>query len=220
MTHPVPRALSPPWNEPLWSERIDAALAQIDLAWKPSQVGAAVHYLALLQRWNAAFNLTAITDPQQMLVQHLFDSLAVARFLSGNAALDLGTGAGLPGIPLAIDQPARRFTLLDANGKKIRFIRQAMIELRLTNAAAVQTRVADFQPPSEFDCIVSRAYSSLRQFVDDARRLCAPGGVLLAMKARLQSDELAAIESDCDYRVEPLTVPGLAAERHLVIIAN
>ncbi|MGF1642851.1 MAG: 16S rRNA (guanine(527)-N(7))-methyltransferase RsmG [Thiotrichales bacterium] len=218
VTEPATRVEA--WRDPVWRARMREGLQALASTWGDAQIDAAIRYLDLMQRWNAAFNLTAITEPRQMLVQHLFDSLAIAPFVTGPATLDIGTGAGLPGIPLALNAPDADFTLLDSNGKKIRFIRQAVIELRLTNVTIVHTRVADYQPTTAFDCIVSRAYASLRQFVDDARRLCNPGGRLLAMKARLREDELGAIRPDCDFRVEPLKVPGLEAERHLVIIAN
>ncbi|QIB67614.1 16S rRNA (guanine(527)-N(7))-methyltransferase RsmG [Kineobactrum salinum] len=177
-------------------------------------------YLDLLQKWNRAYNLTAIRDPLAMVTRHLLDSLAVVPHLSGNDCLDIGTGAGLPGIPLAIALPGRQFHLLDSNGKKTRFLFQVKMELGLANITVCQARVETLATSRQYDVIVSRAFASLAAMVAGTRHLLAPGGCFLAMKGAWPQDELAAIEDQCVVLgVESLTVPGLDEQRHLVRLA-
>ena len=176
-------------------------------------------YLQLLQRWNKVFNLTAVRDPAEMQSLHIADSISVAPYLRGATCLDVGSGAGLPGIPLAILQPERQFTLLDTNGKKTRFIQQAVLELGLPNVQVVQTRVESWQPAVPFDAIISRAFASLQDFVTFTGKHVAENGILYAMKGRYPASELA--ELPVGWRVtaqHPLHVPGLDAERHLLEI--
>lgn len=174
-------------------------------------------YLSLLQRWNKVYNLTAVRDPNDMLALHLFDSLAVAQHIKGENCLDVGSGAGLPGIPLAIMQPERQFTLLDTNGKKTRFIQQAIIELGLSNAKVVQTRVETWQPDKKFDAIISRAFASIRDFVDSSLQHLQEKGCLYAMKGQwIESEWQALPDSVLIKKVHPLTIPNLHAERHLI----
>ncbi|QQZ28443.1 16S rRNA (guanine(527)-N(7))-methyltransferase RsmG [Thiothrix subterranea] len=176
-------------------------------------------YLQLLQRWNKVFNLTAVRDPAEMQSLHIADSISVAPFLRGKSCLDVGSGAGLPGIPLAILQPDRQFTLLDTNGKKTRFIQQAVLELGLPNVKVVQTRVESWQPAAPFEAIISRAFASLHDFVTFTGKHVAENGILYAMKGRYPDSELA--ELPAGWRVtaqHPLHVPGLDAERHLLEI--
>lgn len=176
-------------------------------------------YLQLLQRWNKVFNLTAVRDPAEMQSLHIADSISVAPFLRGKSCLDVGSGAGLPGIPLAILQPDRQFTLLDTNGKKTRFIQQAVLELGLPNVKVVQTRVESWQPAAPFEAIISRAFASLHDFVTFTGKHVAENGILYAMKGRYPASELA--ELPAGWRVtaqHPLHVPGLDAERHLLEI--
>jgi 16S rRNA (guanine527-N7)-methyltransferase len=176
-------------------------------------------YLQLLQRWNKVFNLTAVRDPAEMQSLHIADSISVAPYLQGKTCLDVGSGAGLPGIPLAILQPERQFTLLDTNGKKTRFIQQAVLELGLPNVQVVQTRVESWQPAAPFDAIISRAFASLHDFVSFTGKHVAENGILYAMKGRYPASELA--ELPAGWRVtaqHPLHVPGLDAERHLLEI--
>lgn len=154
-----------------------------------------VDYISLLARWNRAFNLTAVRDPRSMVPRHLLDSLAVLSWVSRGPVLDLGTGAGLPGIPLAIARPGLTFTLLDSNGKKTRFVRQAVLELRLTNVEVVQSRLEAYRPPHKFATIVARALAPLPQLIAGAQPLAGPEGRLLALKAHLSGDELAALEA-------------------------
>lgn len=177
------------------------------------------HYLQLLQRWSKVYNLTAVRDPAQMQVLHLDDSLSVAPFIRGETCLDVGSGAGLPGIPLAITQPERLFTLLDTNGKKTRFMQQVVLELGLPNVRVIQTRVEAWQPDEAFAAIISRAFASVHDFVTFTGMHLAEGGILYAMKGRYPDSELA--ELPAGWRVtaqHPLHVPGLDAERHLLEI--
>jgi len=190
---------------------LDAALADPLLA-----------YLALLQRWNATYNLTAIRDPQQMVVLHLLDSLAMAPHVAGLASLaDLGTGPGLPGIPLAIAHPGLQVTLVESNGKKARFLREAVRQLRLGNARVAESRAEALDEPGAHAAITARALATLPDIVAVGGHLLAPGGRLLAMKGVRPDEEIAALPAG--WRVEavhPLRVPGLAAERHLVVVAR
>ena len=175
-------------------------------------------YISLLNKWNAAYNLTAIRDMESMVTKHLLDSLAVRPWLKGDSILDVGTGAGLPGIPLAIAEPQRKFVLLDSNGKKIRFLREVKRQLGLTNLEIVQFRVENYHPDQGFDTVTSRAFSSLEQMIFWTKHLIAEQGVWLAMKGRYPDEELNAL--DKNYRVESYTVEGLEGERCCVLIDN
>ena len=181
-----------------------------------------LHYLALMAKWNRVFNLTAVRSPREMLSHHLLDSLAVMPHVHGVRVLDVGSGPGLPGIPLAITCPERRFTLLDSNGKKTRFMRQATIELGVTNVEVVHDRVESYHPSEGFDTVISRAFASITDFVTLAGPHCRPQGRLLAMKGRYPVDELEALPAGFRVAaVHRLAVPELGAERHLVeIIRN
>jgi 16S rRNA (guanine527-N7)-methyltransferase len=178
-------------------------------------------YVALLSRWNKAYNLTAIRDESQMVPRHLLDSLAIAPFISGQRLLDVGTGAGLPGVPLAILFPERAFHLLDSNGKKTRFLFQVKTALGLDNMVVHQARVETYRVTALYDAVLSRAFASLQDMVQACRHLLAPGGSFLAMKGALSSDELDALNQHYPQRtVFPLHVPGLDEQRHLVVIAH
>lgn len=179
-------------------------------------------YLDLLVKWNKVFNLTAIRDRADMVTHHLNDALAVLPHLPGAPALrvlDVGTGAGVPGIPIAIARPEWRVLLLDANRKKVAFLTQAAIELALSNVSAVAARVEDYRPDAPFDVIVSRAFSDLASFVRGAQHLLAPGGILVAMKGAYPRDEIAQLPRGVTIVAEPaLDVPGLDARRHLIVM--
>jgi len=176
-----------------------------------------LEYLALLVKWNKVYNLTAVRDPQQMVSNHLLDSLAVIPHLWPGRWLDVGCGAGLPGLVLAIARPDWSVTLLDSNSKKTGFVQQAIIELGLTNAAVYCARVENFQSVNKFDGIVSRAFTELGDFLRVTGHLLAPHGKWVAMKG-LPEQELASVPHDCLVeRVVPLSVPGLDAARSLVI---
>jgi 16S rRNA (guanine527-N7)-methyltransferase len=177
-------------------------------------------YLGLLAKWNRTYNLTAIRDPLQAVSHHLLDSLSVLRDLSACAGTlaDIGSGGGLPGIPIAIAEPARHVTLNDANEKKGAFLRQAVIELGLRNATVHVGRVEDWRPAAGFAVVISRGFASLVDFLASCRHLAAPAGVLAAMKGAYPREELAKVPADCDCReVRHLRVPLLDAERHLVL---
>lgn len=176
-------------------------------------------YLALVEKWNKAYNLTAVREPAKMLTHHLLDSLSVLPHVRGPRVLDVGSGAGLPGIPLAMAQPEWQFTLLDSNHKKTTFLRQAVIELKLNNVDVVCDRVEAWTPSQVFDTVVSRAFSELSEFLQLAGRLCAKTGLVVAMKGVYPHEELAQVSGDFHLRnVVTLNVPGLGAERHAAVL--
>lgn len=176
-----------------------------------------LRYIELLSKWNQAYNLTAIRDPAQMVSRHLLDSLAIAEHCAGNRLLDVGTGAGLPGIPLAIMFPDKDFHLLDSNGKKTRFLFQVKTTLGLDNITIHHARVESFQTHELFDVVLSRAFASLLDMVANCGHLLSDGGRFLAMKGSYPQRELLEIDNLCVVRsVDLLAVPGLAEQRHLV----
>ena len=178
-----------------------------------------LEYLALIEKWNRVYNLTAVRDPRDMLHRHLLDSLSVAPHVSAHFALDVGSGAGLPGIPLATAWPQTQVTLIDSNQKKTAFLQQAVIELGLTNVTVVCDRVETWLPNHKFDLVISRAFSDLSELVEVAGRLCAANGILAAMKGIYPHEELAQLTPEFKLqRVIPLTVPGLSDARHLVLL--
>lgn len=177
-----------------------------------------LQYLSLLTKWNRAYNLTAIRDMDAMISRHLLDSLAINRLIHGQRLLDVGSGAGLPGIPLALIHPELEVVLLDSNGKKTRFLQEAKRQLGLDNIEIVQTRVENYHPSTQFDTLVSRAFSSLAQILTWTQHLVAPQGVWLAMKGCYPKTELEMI--NLPYQVETYTVPNLDSERCCVVINN
>jgi len=175
-------------------------------------------YLELLTKWNRTINLTAVRDPARMISHHVLDSLAVRQYLPHGPLADIGSGAGLPGIPLAIAEPTRQVTLNDANQKKASFLRQAIIELGLRNAEVHHGRAESWRPVEHFACVVARGYAELARLVADTRHLLRPDGVIVAMKGVLPRDELANLPAGVDCSdVRRLVVPRLNAERHLVL---
>ena len=181
---------------------------------------ALLSYLALLEHWNKAYNLTAIKDPMQMVTRHLLDSLSVAPWIKGGRLLDAGTGAGLPGIPLAITQSDLDVTLLDSSGKKIRFLNHVRRELGLDNITTVQQRLESYSAETCYDAIISRAFTNLASFTRAARRLAAAPSRLFAMKGRFPQSELEDLPGWVRIdSVEKLEVPGLQEDRHLVIMS-
>jgi 16S rRNA (guanine527-N7)-methyltransferase len=174
-------------------------------------------FLALLRKWNRVYNLTSIEAPEDMVRLHLLDSLALLPHLSGSRVLDVGAGAGLPGIPLALLSPEREFTLLDANAKKTRFMLQAAIELGLGNVRVEHARIERYRPERGFDSILARAYAHLSALVGQTARLLAPGGVILAQKGKLPEEEIRALENAA-VEIIPLAVHGVDAARHLIAI--
>jgi 16S rRNA (guanine527-N7)-methyltransferase len=216
--------------------RLDAGLAETPTEISGSLDEAAreklIHYVLLLERWNRAYNLTAIRDPREQLARHLLDSLAVLPWVTRGPVLDVGTGAGLPGIPLAIARPSLAFTLLDSNGKKTRFVQQAVLELELNNVQVIQIRLEAYRPERKFATIVARALASLPSLCESVGGLAIADGCLLALKGRQAEDELAALiasrsgaESESSLAVDlrvagprifPLAVPGVDGERFLI----
>src|SRR3972149_5399659 len=178
-----------------------------------------LNFLELMEKWNRAYNLTAVRDPEQMVPRHLLDSLTVLPYLQGPRVLDIGTGAGLPGIPLALARPDLEFTLLDSNAKKTRFARQALHELDLKNTSVVQERVEKFHPETKFDTLIARAFAPIPDMLAARRHLCAPDGRFLVMKGVFPPEELAAVTDGYRAEVKALTIPGLDAARHMVILA-
>lgn len=176
-------------------------------------------YLALLNKWNKAYNLTAVRNPDEMVSRHLLDSLSVLPFVKGQRWLDVGSGGGMPGVILAIMRPDAEFTLLDSNGKKTRFLTQVKLELQLDNLQVVNSRVEAFEPQAPFDAIVSRAFSSLADFTNLTRHLSTPQTIWLAMKGLYPEAELQALPDDfMVQQSEELAVPGCQASRHLLIL--
>lgn len=179
-----------------------------------------VGYVEMLHKWNKAYNLTSVRDPEQMLVRHILDSIVVEPHLSGERFIDVGTGPGLPGIPLAIVRPQSHFTLLDSLGKRVRFLKQVQHELKLENISPVQSRVEDFPAEPPFDGVISRAFASLTDMVTWCHHLPGQQGRFYALKGVLPHDEIAALPAGMTVeKVLPLSVPQLEGERHLVIIA-
>lgn len=196
-----------------------AGMTSLGLEASGDRVDTLARYISLLARWNEAFNLIGPCGPEEMVARHVLDSLAALPYLAGTAVLDLGTGAGLPGIPLAVLDPHRRYTLLDSKGKKTRFVTQAIGELGLDNVAVVQDRVEAFVPEQLFDTVITRAFSSLEHFVQSCQHLTAAGGRLVAMKGLYPDEELKPLlQTVTSIGVSSVDVPGLDAERHVVII--
>jgi 16S rRNA (guanine527-N7)-methyltransferase len=198
---------------------LDAGLAALGL--DPALAMPLLAYLALLDRWNRTYNLTAIRDPREMVGKHLLDSLAMHAYLGAGSLADLGAGAGLPGIPLAIAKPALQVTLVESNGKKARFLREAVRTLGLANARVAESRAESLDEPGAYDAITARALATLPLIIELGGHLLKPGGRLLAMKGTVPDDEIAGLPAGWRVQtVHPLTVPGLAAERHLVVVGR
>ncbi len=197
---------------------IHTGLQAMQLEANDEQIEKLAAYLELLKKWNQAYNLTAITEPKKMVAYHVLDSLSVLPYFPRQGhCLDVGTGAGLPGIPLSILLPESSWVLLDSNGKKTRFVQQAIAQLGLTHVKVVQSRVEDYHAESSFDVIVSRAYSSLAEFMSTVQSLWRPNTQLLTMKTELADAELAAVDlSKIQMQTIHLQVPGIAQKRSLV----
>jgi 16S rRNA (guanine527-N7)-methyltransferase len=193
----------------------------LGVALQPAVADALLRLLDELLKWNQAYNLTAVTAPEEMLTHHLLDSLAVAPYLHGARVADVGTGAGFPGLPLALVRPDARFTLIDSNGKKQRFVAHAARTLGLTNVEAVHARVEAMRPDQPFETVVARAFAPLPKLLELVAPLCGPGSRVLAMKGRNVDAELAGLPPD--WQVErnlSLLVPGLQEERHLLLVTR
>lgn len=201
--------------------KLDALIGQTDLVVSERQREQLLGYVALLHKWNKAYNLTSVRDPQEMLVKHILDSIVVSSHLSGERFIDVGTGPGLPGIPLAIMNPEKTFFLLDSLGKRVRFLKQVAHELKLDNVTPIQSRVEEFQPEEKFDGVLSRAFASMTDMVEWCHHLPKPDkGVFLALKGLHPQDEIAQLPSWCNVtEIISLMVPELEGERHLVILS-
>ncbi|QBB72265.1 16S rRNA (guanine(527)-N(7))-methyltransferase RsmG [Pseudolysobacter antarcticus] len=192
-------------------------LAALRLSPKSETIDQLLEYVALLARWNATYNLTSVRDPRDMLVRHILDSLAIAPYLRGANLADVGSGPGLPGIPLALLFPEREFVLIDANGKMARFMREAVRALGLSKVRIEQQRVEAVQ--GSFDCVTARAFASLADMLALGGQLLAADGIWLALKGRYPEDEISALPVGFELAgSERLQVPGLDAERHLIIV--
>jgi len=200
-------------------ERLREGIGQLGLREKPESLDALVTYLALLQKWNEAFNLSGIRDPLQMVSQHLLDSLALSPYLQGETVLDIGSGAGLPGIPLAIFNPDKNFILLDSNSKKTRFLFQVKLALQAANLEVENSRAEHYQCQRQIDIVTSRAFGALASQVEIAGAATGNQGVLLAMKGSYPEQEIARLPKGYSVsRAVRLTVPGVTGSRYLIEI--
>lgn len=203
------------------SQQFDRLIAQTDLTVSELQKEQLLGYVALLHKWNKAYNLTSVRNPSEMVIKHILDSIVVSPNLSGERFIDVGTGPGLPGIPLAIMNPEKSFTLLDSLGKRIRFIKQVIHELKIPNVTPIQSRVEDFQPEEKFDAVLSRAFASMTDMVNWCHHLPKEDGVFLALKGIYSEEEANDLPEWCSVRdVVTLIVPELEGERHLVTLTG
>ncbi|MGR5178619.1 16S rRNA (guanine(527)-N(7))-methyltransferase RsmG [Vibrio parahaemolyticus] len=202
--------------------KLDQLLSETSLEVSDIQREQLVGYVQLLDKWNKAYNLTSVRRPEDMLVKHILDSIVVSGHLKGERFIDVGTGPGLPGIPLAIMNPAYSFTLLDSLGKRIRFIKQVAHELKLENVTPVQSRVEEFDPKGGFDGVLSRAFASMTDMVNWCEHLPkAESGRFYALKGQLHDQEVSELPAWCSViDIKPLQVPELEGDRHLVILSK
>lgn len=204
---------------PQHAQELSRGAQQLGVDLSESQHSQLLAYLALLIKWNKAYNLTAVRDPDEMVSRHLLDSLSVVPFIAGDRWIDVGSGGGMPGIPLAILFPEMKVTVLDSNGKKTRFLTQVKLELKLDNLEVIHSRVEAFKPELPFTGIVSRAFSSLEDFTEWTRHLGDTDTRWLAMKGLHPADELVALPTDFHLdSAQALTVPGCQGQRHLLIL--
>jgi 16S rRNA (guanine527-N7)-methyltransferase len=200
-------------------EKLHQGLQEAGLALPDDIEQTLLQYLSLLQKWNKVHNLTAVREPEEMVTLHLLDSLSVLPHIKGERLLDVGSGAGLPGIPLALCLPGLHVTVLDSSHKKASFLRQVKAELEIANLEVVCGRVEAYRPVQLFDIVISRAFSDLAEFIKLTKHLGKPGALWLAMKGVYPYEELAQLQS-APAQVVPLNVPGLNAQRHLVFLTS
>jgi len=200
-------------------EQLNKLLAQTSIKLTDEQKLKLVKYVELLDKWNKAYNLTSVREPSQMMVKHILDALVVAPHINGKNYIDVGTGPGLPGIVLAIALPDTQFILLDSLGKRVRFLTQVKHELGLTNVTPVQSRVEDYQASVKLDGVLSRAFASIQDMVQWCEHLIDDSGKFIALKGQYPEEELASLPENIKF-VENiiLEVPGLNAQRHLIIL--
>jgi len=195
-------------------DKLQQGLSALALEINEIQLEALLNFIQLMVKWNQAYNLTAVRDPLAMVAVHLLDSLAVLPHIAAPRVADIGTGAGLPGIPLAICLPDQHFVLVDSNAKKTRFVRQVALELKLKNVEVVHSRVELFKTEALFSTVITRAFAGMADIVKLTEHLLADGGVLLAMKGQRPEQELAELKAA--YSVIPIKAPGIDAERCLI----
>ena len=199
--------------------KLQSLLSKTELDVTEEQQKKLIGLVNLLSKWNKAYNLTSVRNPEDMLVKHIMDSIVVSPYLDGKRIIDVGTGPGLPGLPLAILNPDKHFVLLDSLGKRLRFIRQAVLELELKNVEFIQSRVEEYQPEQKFDIVLSRAFASLADMLFWCKHLPNEKGCFLALKGQLPKEELKELDSQFKFiKSVQLTVPNLNAERCLVEI--
>ena len=199
--------------------KLENLLAQAEIQLTDLQKDQLIQLVQLLHKWNKAYNLTSVRDPQEMLVKHILDSIVVSPYLQGDHFIDVGTGPGLPGLPLAIINPTKQFVLLDSLGKRISFIRNAVRELGLTNVEPVLSRVEEYQPEQKFDGILSRAFASLKDMTDWCHHLPKENGYFYALKGIYHEDEVQELDKKFEMKdVITLNVPELVGERHLIVL--
>ncbi|HDX1179791.1 TPA: 16S rRNA (guanine(527)-N(7))-methyltransferase RsmG [Pasteurella multocida] len=201
------------------SQKLEILLKQTALSITDQQKAQLVKLILLLNKWNKAYNLTSVRDPMEMLVKHILDSVVASPYLQGKHFIDVGTGPGLPGLPLAIVNPHKHFVLLDSLGKRISFIRNAIRELGLDNVEAVLSRVEEYHPEQPFDGVLSRAFASLKDMTDWCQHLPKQDGYFYALKGLYHQEEVEELsEKFTIQQVIRLQVPELIGERHLVIV--
>lgn len=199
--------------------KLENLLAQAEIQLTDLQKDQLIKLVQLLHKWNKAYNLTSVRDPQEMLVKHILDSIVVSPYLQGDRFIDVGTGPGLPGLPLAIINPTKQFVLLDSLGKRISFIRNAVRELGLTNVEPVLSRVEEYQPAQKFDGVLSRAFASLKDMTDWCTHLPKQDGYFYALKGIYHEDEVQELDKKFEVKdVITLNVPELVGERHLIVL--
>jgi len=201
-----------------WPSQLVEGLAQMGLEISAEQQALLLEYLALVDKWNKVYNLTAVRDPREMVSRQLLDSLSIAPFMKGPTVLDVGCGAGLPGIPLAILYPEFQVKLIDSNGKKTRFVQQAITELKLNNATVTQGRVEELDPDSQFDTITSRAFADLHLMIQLTEHLLKPKGQWAAMKSGIEELDESQLPEGKQVVIHQLQVPGEIAARRLLVI--
>jgi len=202
--------------------KLDLLVEQTELTVSDVQRTQLVEYIMMMNKWNKAYNLTSVRDPIDMIVRHIMDSIVIHPHLSGQRFIDVGTGPGLPGIPLAIMNPNKEFHLLDSLGKRIRFIKQVVYELNIKNVTTIQSRVEEYQPKEKYDAVISRAFASILDMVNWCQHLPkTESGVFLALKGQWPNDEIAQLPTFISVMdIKPLNVPELKGERHLVILSR
>lgn len=203
-----------------WRSQLDQGLEALRLGFNEAQREQLLGYLGLLARWNRAYNLTAVRDPAIMVRRQLLDSLSILPWVDEGPILDVGTGAGLPGIPLSIARPDLNFSLLDTNGKKTRFVKQVVGELGLANVEVIKSRIEQLDRPRHYRCITSRAFASLADMVSKSQHLLAPDGYWLAMKGSAAQKEREDLPDTLVVKTVALQVPGEPGSRHLVILGR